>query len=216
MSKEFENNSIEDQFDVLDEHLLYCGQDANFQTRTMLIPKKLLTEKRLNDWKKMKSSSKEIVEIQNGFLATVEHKSYGLGGNCMNEEFMNSLSEEQKTIYSICLEFTMMADGLCGDCDDYYYFDKEDYKWYTKTIINLGKGFDHYDTFKDLMNLKHHKGRPIKILEGILCLETLNGKIKEQSKIKSTGELLYKYYLKNEIPDADDTEFEKKLEETKK
>lgn len=194
-SEDFENTLIEyeNQLHGPEEYLLFCGQEANFQTRTMLIPKKLFTEKRFNDWEKIKSFSKPMENVSNGFLATIEIQGPDFDGD---EEFVN-LSKETKEFGKLCRDFTRMANGLNSEDGEYYYFDEDDSKWYPNATTNLGIGFRHEDVFSDLMDMQVLKKRNIIVTEGILCLETVNGKLRSSSKYKDPDEMLYNIYFKD-------------------
>ena len=51
---------------MTDEYILFCFQEANFQTRSMLIPCNLLNEKRQNDIKLLKKYSNSCkIKVKN-------------------------------------------------------------------------------------------------------------------------------------------------------
>lgn len=162
------------------KYILYVGQEANFQSRSMLIPAKLFIEAR-PEWyeilKKHTIKNVKFGEIQIDNLLVV------------NYIFDNGIGVLEKTEYSeICQMLTHYADGLDDDC----YLNMIDKKWYDLAQCNLCGGFNHsknYQTIKD----KCHQNN-IVLLDSFLVLESDDHKL-NISPVETVNELFETYYL---------------------
>lgn len=148
------------------DYILYMGQEANFQTRSMLIPAKkfLSVPKRKDDYEVLKKCS-----IKN-YKFDIDKKTYVIKNLLtfnLVEVDKNMFKYEQTEYSKICGELLHYADG-----SDYCFYE-EDEVWYGHTIGNFcGGGFNHiknYDKFKTATKIKDHD---INIIDSFLVLET--------------------------------------------
>lgn len=143
------------------KYILFCAQDANFQTRSMLIPyeKYIQCNSLIKDLDVLrKVSFNETFEI--------EGKKFVVKNLIVREIWGNE--SDYKDYYKITDRLTHMADGVeCSNLDKIWYDDSE---------INLCRGFDHIGNFFNLLNKTKYNGKDIKIVESFLVLETHNGR----------------------------------------
>lgn len=137
------------------EYILFVAKEANFQSRTMLIPVELLTKVRKDQFESLKTFSERMSENTYKFIIEYQKKSKFIFSQVNHPmlQFVNFMSS--------------YAYGMDDDC----YFGLDDKIWYDKSFINLCGGFDHQQNFERLMNLTEYKNISIKIIEGFLILE---------------------------------------------
>lgn len=191
------------------KYILYCAQEANFQTRSMLIPYDLIMkcEHRVKDLEVLRAHSKKNVTFNHqGQKYVVDQllvENITWEGNCGNAD---------KTPFTkIVGHFTNYADGMNWDDG----FDGEepvclvsksgDEEWVKNTIgLRPGtpsgilgpvasSGFNHVTNYCDFRNKTEHEGKPIDIVEGFLVLQSNNGKLK-MPPVDTVAEMYQTYY----------------------
>ena len=149
------------------DYILFIGQEANFQSRSMLVPAKEFIECRKDDYKLLKKSvNSNYTFLING----TKHQIHNL--LLQNIIFEGNFGRCEKTEYSeLCGILTQYADGM----GDNHYFELVDKEWYDKTIINVCSGFNHIQNYIKCKNMTHYKKKPINIVDSFLCIELRNG-----------------------------------------
>lgn len=144
------------------DYILFVGQEANFQTRTMLIPAKK-------------------------FLSIKENKEkYELLKTCADQKILNGVSIEN-VIY---LTFDRSDGGydlvteshskLCGEflqraCDYRHVLDEDEYieEWYKEAFTNLTTGFDHVNNYLECIKITQYMKTSINIIDSFLILNNI-------------------------------------------
>ena len=158
---------------MVKKYILFCAQEANFQSRTMLIPydEYLLCPDLMKDLDILRNESTNKIFIIDGEYYFVD-----------NLLITNYVSEnDSKTIYTaensnhqkIVNKLTTYADGM----DEGWYNRLSDKVWYDNAICNICGDFNHIKNYCKLRHLKKYQTRDIEIVEGFLALESLNGKL---------------------------------------
>lgn len=162
------------------------AQDANFQTRSMLMPVGKLNQKRKDDIKLLKSLSVTLdvdgKQVKNVVL--VNHVSDDPEIRCWIQD---PLDQEK---WSITNHFVGYADSNMWFDDERLYYDMDDKEWYDDSLCGFVGGFDHIGNYLEWQNKKQFDGKDINIVDSILVLETIEGKFNllnyDVSKIKIT------------------------------
>lgn len=143
-------------------YILFCSQDANFQTRTMLIPydKYLQCQQLIKDLDILRNNSTNKTFLINDNPKTVE--------KFLTREIFSDNESDYKDYYSIIDKLTHYADGV----DECHY---DDEIWYDTAICNLCRGYNHLINYFGLLESKEYKAKPIRIIESFLVIETDNG-----------------------------------------
>src|SRR5690242_17200153 len=123
------------------DFILFLAREANFQSRTMLIPKDLLTPKRLRQFDELRSCSEKLSD--NTYC---HHMKLIWDGN--------RGYQLPQPINQFVNYFTSYACGMEEEC----YFDMDDKEWYDNSFCNLCYGFDHVSNFNELMKLTSCRG----------------------------------------------------------
>ena len=146
------------------KYILFCAQDANFQTRSMLVPYDLIMkcESRVKNLQVLRDHAKHDVKFNHNYVVDqLLIQNYIWSGNIG--------TQDETPFTQIVNELTNYADGLDEDCYCYLY-DKE---WYDKTICHVAsRGFDHVRNYCEFRNKTSYKDKPIEIVEGFLVLES--------------------------------------------
>jgi hypothetical protein len=156
------------------EYILYVGQEANFQSRCMLIPAKEFIRDRPDIYNKLKERSIKNHTIEDCLIDNLLLQNYDVEGSRCTPEI--------KDYSEYCWKLTHYADGL--DC-----IDEIDKEWYDKSILLLGSlGFNHIKNYTKIKNMKQYN-----IIDGFLVLETRDGKL-ERPDVDTVEEMYAKYY----------------------
>lgn len=167
------------------DYILFIGQEANFQSRSMLIPAKEFIEARKDDYELMKrSSAKNYVFRIDGNDHHVENL---LLNNIIWEGNMGK--QEIKEYTQICNFLTHYADGMDEDC----YFDLKDKPWYDKAKTNICRNFNHIKNYTKCKNMKTYNNEPINIVDSFLFMELQDG-ILVMPSCDTVEEMYKKYY----------------------
>lgn len=172
------------------KYILYCAQEANFQTRSMLIPYELLPENRLADLSILKKHSKPHTFTFDGKdyhvdNLLIQNIIWERDGNGNRSHGYQEITEYLKIIN----EFTRYADGMDEDC----YLDLNDKNWCDSAILNLCGGFNNIKNYCQLRSMTSYEDKPIEIIDGFLVLETDDGKLNLPS-VDTVEEMFQKYY----------------------
>jgi hypothetical protein len=145
------------------DYILWCGEEGNFATRSMLIPKELFESN--------PERARLLQEVRDHSVPRVFHHR-DLGDVFIDHwytlKFEYNLDERGcGSAESRSLE---LVDTLTSQADwEYPICGHED--WFPESICCLFSGFDHIDTYYHLRHLKKWRGKDINIVEGFLCME---------------------------------------------
>ncbi len=138
------------------DYILYVSQEANFQSRSMLIPAQTFVT--TAEYALLKEHAKPCTLRTNGQKYVVDHlllNNYVWEGWCGTCE---------KTSYTdVCHMLTGYADGMYDDpFDDGIVVEP----WYPKAITNVCNGFNHLKNYTTWRYKKTYKGRDINVVDG--------------------------------------------------
>ncbi len=172
------------------KYILFCAQDANFQTRSMLIPYDKFREcrQRWDQWIQLTTSSITQAPF------TVRGKKYIVDKlliqNITWDEGNGSFDKTPLT--DIIHQLRCYADGF----NDGYVFESEDELWLSHALGNVAsRGFNHIGNYCNFRNTTEYDGVPIEIVDGLLVLESNNGVI-NLPDVHTVSEMYQKYYRK--------------------
>jgi hypothetical protein len=153
------------------DYILFMAQEANFQTRSMLIPVTKFLLNRKNDYEILKKHS-----IKN-YKITLDNIDYIIDNLLIKKliphgSFANCLTCENNEYNKICGELAHYADGMDG------YFDVDDENWYDEAICYFCGGFNHIKNYCKYKNETVIKDKNINIIDSFLVLEAENNKIR--------------------------------------
>jgi len=163
------------------KYILFCAQEANFQTRSMLIPYDLIMkcEPRKHDLEILRDNSKKNISFEHlGQVYIVDQLLI------QNITWEGNIGYHDVTPYSrIINEFIAYADGTIGENGSF--FEPYDQEWVEEIIPHIASiGFNHiinYCNFRDQKEVilqSSSTGKAIEIVEGFLVLESDNGKLR--------------------------------------
>jgi len=162
----------------MEEYILFVGQEANFQSRCMLIPAKEFIKNRSDIYNKLKERS-----VKN-YIFKVDDEDCLIDNLLLqNYNYEGSMGIPEKKDYSeYCWKLTNYADG--SD-----FIDERDKEWYNKTVLLLGNlGFNHIKNYVKIKNMKQYN-----IVDGFLFLELRNGEL-ELPDVDTVQEMYAKYF----------------------
>jgi hypothetical protein len=170
----------------MNKYILFCAQEANFQTRSMLIPydKYLMCDNLIKDFDILRKHSKSHIFV-------IDDQNYTID-NLLIQNFIwhDNMGQMEENGYSqIIGKLADYANGM----DENKYYVANDKIWYDHTIIDLCGGFNHIKNFCKLLNMKSFEKKPIEIIEGFLVLETRDG-VYELPIVDTVKEMYDKYY----------------------
>lgn len=170
------------------KYILYCAQESNFQTRSMLIPYDLIMQclERVEHLQMLRENALRNVPFN--------HK----GENYVVDQLLiqnitwnrNVGKHDESPFSKITSDLTSYADGMEEDwfCEVY------DKKWSNDVICNISSsGFNHVVNYCNFRNKTEYKDQPIEIVEGFLVLESDDGKLRIPT-VDNVEELFAKYY----------------------
>lgn len=140
------------------DYILFIAQEANFQSRSILIPIVEFLKVRKDDYEILKKASKPKTFI-------IDNKEY-IVKNLLIQYFKpfskNCFTQITSDYSLICNHLTSYADAMDRD----FYFLMEDAIWYDNSITNLCRGFDHIHNYKYILE---HSDK--NIVDSFLVLE---------------------------------------------
>ena len=146
------------------DYILFLCQEANFQTRSILIPAKEFIDARKDEYEMLLSQSKKNISI---IINDKEHIIDNL--LIRNIIWKDGLGRpEIKPYTQFCGILCQYAYGLNAN----QYIDLRDKPWYDKSKINLCKGFNHVLNYTKCSKLASNK---INIINGFLVLQAEDG-----------------------------------------
>jgi hypothetical protein len=131
------------------KYILLVAQQANFQSRTMLIPMDEFLKVRQEDYDVLKKYAAKQT-FHNYTVDNVIYINY-------QQKSKNSYSQVITPYTKIVNQLISYADGMdhydeeTGKCENVY-FDMKDKIWYDLAIANLCRGCNHVKNYKQLLN----------------------------------------------------------------
>ncbi len=169
-------------------YILFCAQEANFQTRSMLIPYDLIMQcpERVKDLEVLRQHAVKNVEFQHRDQKYLVDQLL-----VQNITWIGNLGKRDETPFSrIINEFRSYADGMDSDC----YIQMYDKEWYKDAICHIAsKGFNHVVNYCDFKKRMKAEKYSTEIVEGFLVLESNNGKL-SMPPVDTVEEMFSKYY----------------------
>lgn len=159
-------------------YVLYCGQEANFQTRSMLIPyDKVLSDQELkHDLEMLRKHAKKTKLNGQGKEFEIDQLIV------VNYKYEGNVGRQEITEYTaIANRLTWLADGRGPE------------SWYQGVITHLIGGFNNVKNYIKLRNMKSYEGEPVEIVEGFLVLEARDDKL-IIPPVDTVEEMFAKYY----------------------
>lgn len=156
---------------MVNKYILFCAQEANFQTRSMLIPYDLIME--------CEERRKDLEILRNN--ATKDAKLNFRGKSIVIDQLLvqkivwdSGWGRAEKTDWNkIARELRQYADGIMTEENETYFFQSYDSMWYPHAICNIvSKGFNHAVNYHSFRSRTMYRGKPIEIVEGFLILES--------------------------------------------
>lgn len=168
----------------MNKYILYCAQEANFQTRSMLIPYDLIM--------KCPERVKHLQILRDNALRNVpfnyKDKEYVVDQLLIqNITWNENCGSYDETPYKqIVSELTCYGDEM--------YFNSYDEEWSNNIICYVAsEGFNHVTNYCNFRNKSEYKGSPIEIVEGFLILQSHDG-ILNMPSVETVEEMFAKYY----------------------
>lgn len=171
-----------------EKYILYCAQDANFCTRSMLISYDLIMkcEERVKDLEVLRANALRDVPF--------EHR----GQKYVVDQLLvqnitwtgNHGRPDDNAFIEITTDFTHYADGIDEDeiCKEY------DRVWANDIICGVASsGFNNVTNYCNFRNKNRYKRKSIEIIEGFLVLESNNGKTSCMPSVDTVEEMYEKY-----------------------
>lgn len=178
------------------KYILFCAQEANFQTRSMLIPYELIMKcpKRVKDlevlrthaYKNVGVKPADIVYVVDQLLIQNVNMEYNYDEQ---GEIIGGVGQQDDTPYrDIVNHLIFYADDRDGRI---LYEYPEDEIWAPHAIRGIAScGFNHIANYLNFRNKTSYENNPIEIVEGFLVLETTNHKFR-QCKVDTVEQLLH-------------------------
>jgi hypothetical protein len=155
------------------KYFVFCGQEAGFQTRSILIPWDILTEERKKDIEEIKKQCVEYEGIKNIYFSEIQWE----------EDFGCHIN------HKLVSWLYFYADNDWGGLKKI-----EDEHWYNESYCDVIGGFSHIDNYKELISMKEWKEKPFECVDSILVLEKDVGKEYRKPEVKTVQEMFEKYY----------------------
>lgn len=162
-------------------YYLFCAQDANFQTRSLLIPEVLLPKHRKQQWSNIKTYCKDNSEVKNLVVINIVWQD-----NC------GKIDPKDKELYGLCSIFENVADG------DRYHGDDDDRDWQHYSYVHLCCGFNHVKNYQQLLQMTSYDEHDIEIVDSILVLNSDEGNIYTPTS-DTVEEMMYEMCVKDVI-----------------
>ena len=155
------------------KYILFCAQEANFQTRSVLIPYDLIMkcEQRVKDLEILRSNSLRNIPFNNGqyIVDQLLIRNITWDGNVGRYD--------DNPFIDIVDEIMSYIDRQIDEVR--YLYDEE---WAREKICHIAsKGFNHVANYCNFRKRTSYKGEPIEIVEGFLILESERGRIEDSA-----------------------------------
>lgn len=170
------------------KYILYCAQEANFQTRSMLIPYDLIMKcpQRVKDLELLREYCQRNIPF------THKDQTYVVDQLLIQNITWNANvgTPDETPFMCIIGNFTGYADPP----NDNIIFREYDAGWSQHIIRNVASnGFNHIANYCKFRDKKEYKDQPIDIVEGFLVLQSDNGKLNIPG-MDTVKEMFTKYY----------------------
>lgn len=150
------------------EYILYIAQEANFESRSLLIPVDKLPQHRKDQLDKLREFVVDLdaddLSVNNVIVINLVEKNFGSFSGYTAED-----ADLEKAL--ICKDFTFFADPVIG-------LDPVDEEWYKHAYHGFAKGFDHIKNYLKYQKITRYKNKDIKIVDSFLILNTRNDQFK--------------------------------------
>ena len=141
VNSEIDNNDNPLEPDPYTKYILFCAQEANFQTRTILIPYEEFIKVRKEDYELLKKYSRKNVNINGVCIDNLLIRRVIWNNRCGSYENTEwGEAADKLAQYAFDLSY------------DIFHGDDEDKEWYYKSFKNLATGFDHVSNYKELLD----------------------------------------------------------------
>lgn len=152
------------------KYILFCAQECNFLTRSLLIPYDLIItcEERVGDLDILRANAKKNVVFEH------EGKEYIVDNLLIqNVTYKDKLGIYDNTPFlQIVEDFIFYAFTM----EDGFYCKEYDMIWADGAIPRIASDSNpHFVNYCEFRNRTEYKGMPIEIVEGFLILESSNG-----------------------------------------
>lgn len=170
------------------KYILFCAQDCNFQTRSMLIPydKIMQCDKRAQHIQILRDHSQHNVTFEQGSKKYVIDNLLIQNFTWNNGHGVGDFQPFSKIVH----DFSEYAYGIDEGC----LFEECDSSWVRDKIINVVAGFNHVANYCNFRNVTNYRGMDIDICEGFLVLESTNGEIRDLPDFETLDEFLEDYF----------------------
>ena len=152
------------------DHLLFCAEEANFQTRSMLVPAGPFLATSRGRWmvETLRRHGTRDPD-HGGHVVHFDVHYMGLG----EEKRERTETPDERDLQQVVHAVIVYADAkLHLDDKGYGVLHAEDEAWVPGIKCDpVSKGFDHRANFARGLRLRHFKRKPVNIIEGFLCLE---------------------------------------------
>ena len=153
-----------------EKYLLFIIQDANFQSRSLLVPYNKFLQIRQEDYQILLKHSRAIKFVDNSKksydIPNVLFQMIGWNGN-----YGKNIQEEWSDPIN---KLRMISDW--GINDGIGYKSKDDELWLSKSYSEFCRGFNHVKNYDDCSKMTDIEGNNIQIVDGFLVLEKDNTK----------------------------------------
>ena len=171
------------------KYILYCAQEGNFCTRSMLIPHDLIMkcEERVKDLQVLRdNASRNVMFKHRGREYVVDQLLV------QNITWDNNIGRPDDNPYrEIIGSFTSYADGMAEG----YLSERYDSVWANDIICHVAsEGFNDVVNYCNFRNKTQYRGTPIEIIEGFLVLESNNEEGPKMPVVDTVDEMFQRYY----------------------
>lgn len=169
-------------------YILYCSQEANFQTRSMLIPYDLIMkcQSRVEDLQVLRDNCCENVKF-------IHREETFIIDQLLIQDFC----WESGSGHAIKTKTTVITNALSSYAEGWdpkYPMRDGDEIWCNDIIYNVAsQGFCHIGNYCSMRNASTYDDEPIEVVEGFLVLESRDGEI-EIPMVDTVEEIFKKYY----------------------
>lgn len=145
------------------DYILFVLQESNFQSRSMIVPKKLFLEVRQNDYDILKQYSVKTT-------ASINKKEFIVVDNLIIQPIIfdkQSRFPKKKPFTDLYYQLLGYANGIKEEC----YYNTKDLNWYEDSIIQLCQGFNHVENYLKCKYMTEAACANINIIDSFLFLE---------------------------------------------
>jgi len=149
------------------KYILWCAQESNFQTRTLLLPVDMLDCNRRLQLEQLRSYR------DNNNVIVIDHTwTYECDSDGNKHRSRGTISEKHKDVYRLCSDFMYYADRQSYDDG---YLCKSDLEWLPFSFNQLCGGFNHVKNYQQLLTMTSWEDKPVTIVDSFLILNSDDG-----------------------------------------